>query len=174
MRSTKPNPTKKATDAQLRASPLTVDDALTTPTKEENSATSANTGRADTLFTTEGMEPLTTKQTAYINAVMTQARLEADVEKETEREYYEREFIRMRQEMKDMQEHHSDLISGMRSIAKTTMPPVETAKHAFETPKVQRPQDRAYQEILTAQRRLNNNPKRHTHHTMQQVKHQMK
>ncbi len=58
----------------------------------------------------------------------------------------------MRQEMKDMQEHHSDLISGMRSIANTTMPPVETAKHAFETPKVQRPQDRAYQKILTAKK----------------------
>ncbi len=83
MRSTKPNLTKKATDAQLRASSLTIDDALTTPNKEDNSATSANTGRADTSLITEGMEPLTAKQTAYIDAVITQARLEADAEKET-------------------------------------------------------------------------------------------
>ena len=54
--------------------------------------------------------------------------------------------------MYEMQEQHSDLLSSMRSIAATTLPPVEPARHAFETPKVQRPQDRAYQEILTAQK----------------------
>jgi hypothetical protein len=87
MRSIKPTAIKKAPDAP-RASPLTVDDALTTPIKEENLPTNANTGRADTSPTTEGKEHLTAKQTAYIDSVMTQARLEADVEKEKDREYY--------------------------------------------------------------------------------------
>jgi hypothetical protein len=68
----------------------------------------------------------------------------------------------MRQEMKDMLEHHSDLISGMRSIATTTLPPVETARHAFEAPKVQRPQDRAYQEILTAKKTQQQPEETHT------------
>jgi hypothetical protein len=89
MQSIKPTAIKKDPDAP-RASPLTVDDALITPIKEENLPTNTNTGSADTSLTTEGMEPLTVKQSAYIDAVMTQARLEADAEKD--REYYEREF----------------------------------------------------------------------------------
>ena len=151
MRSTKPTVLRKGADVP-RASPLTVDDALLTPIKEENLPTQTNTGSADTSLTTEGMEPLTTKQSAYIDAVMTQARLEADAEKDKDREYYEQEFRRMRQTMYDMQEQHNDLLASMRSTAATTLPPVEPARHAFETPKVQRPQDRAYQEILTAQK----------------------
>ena len=68
------------------------------------------------------------------------------------REYYERECQRMRQTIHDMQEQHGNLIYNMNSIANTMLPPVEPVRHAFETPKVQRPQDRAYQEILTAQK----------------------
>ena len=84
MRSNKPTGIKKGTDAP-RASPLTADDALLTPIKEENLPTNTNTGSADTSLTTEGMEPLTVKQSAYIDAVMTQARLEADAEKDKDR-----------------------------------------------------------------------------------------
>ena len=87
MRSIKPTATMKGPDAP-RASPLTVDDALITPIKEEIlQPTNTNIGSGDTSLTTDGMEPLTLKQSAYIDAVMTQARLEAeDAEKDKDRE----------------------------------------------------------------------------------------
>jgi hypothetical protein len=172
MRSIKPTAIKKGSDAP-RASPLTVDDTFITPTKEEILPTNTNThtGSGDTSLTTDGMKPLTLKQSAYIDAVMTQAWLEADAEKDKDREYYEREFQRLRQTMHDMQEQHSNLIYSMRSIATTTLPPVEPARHAFETPKVQRPQT-GHTKRFSQQRRLNNNPKKQTHHTMQQLRNQ--
>ncbi len=61
-----------------------------------------------------------------------------------------------------MREQHTDLLATMRSTAATTLPPVEPARHAFETPKVQRPQDRAYQEILTAQKTQQKPEETHT------------
>ena len=151
MRSTKPTILRKGADAP-RASPLTVDDALLAPSKEESLPTSTPTGNADTSLTTEGMEPLTARQSAYIDSVMAQARLEVDAEKDREKEHYQKELRRLQGLIYDMREQHSDLLASLQPTAATTFPPVEPARHAFETPKVQRPQDRAYQEILTAQK----------------------
>ena len=52
----------------------------------------------------------------------------------------------MREQMEEMREDYNDLRrSRSNPVAENT-----SQKHAFETPKVQHPQDKAYQEILTA------------------------
>ena len=114
-----------------------VDDALLTPSKEESLPTSTPTGHADTSLTTEGMEPLTARQSAYIDSVMAQARLEVDAEKDREKEHYQQELRHLQELIYDMREQHTDLLASMRSTAATTFPPVEPARRAFETPKVQ-------------------------------------
>jgi hypothetical protein len=52
----------------------------------------------------------------------------------------------MKGQMEEMREDFHDL----RRSRNSPIAEIVTQKHAFETPKVQRPQDKAYQEILTA------------------------
>jgi hypothetical protein len=74
----------------------------------------------------------------------TRNRLEA--EQRDERKFYEEAISHMKQQMEEMREDYNDLRRSRSSSVTET--PIQ--KHAFETPKVQRPQDKAYQEILTA------------------------
>ncbi len=48
--------------------------------------------------------------------------------------------------MEEMREDYNDL----RRSRSSPVAEIITRKHAFETPKVQRPQDKAYQDILSA------------------------
>jgi hypothetical protein len=141
--------TKKpsATETKLRSSPQLVEGTLLSPIKEENKDDDFSTlpevpGSTDTQRPTgdDLMEPL--KVTSCI--ADTQRRLEK--ENQEERRYYEQSINAMRAEMNAMREDYNDL-QRSRSSSVAENP---TQKHAFETPKVQRPQDKAYQEILTA------------------------
>jgi hypothetical protein len=52
----------------------------------------------------------------------------------------------MREQMEEMREDYNDL----RRSRSNHVAEVTSQNHAFETPKVQRPQDKAYQDILSA------------------------
>jgi hypothetical protein len=78
--------------------------------------------------------------------------------------------------MEDMRNDYNDLRRSRSSPVTET--PVQ--KHAFETPKVQRPQDKAYQDILTASKNERqeepaqfqaprNDARQHTQHEMMQL-----
>ena len=92
------------------------------------------------------MEPLSEQQKDFFQSYLDDARNRMEEERREERKFYEDTISRMKDQMEEMREDYHDLRMSRSS------PVVENpnSKHAFETPKVQRPQDKAYQEILTA------------------------
>jgi hypothetical protein len=149
-----------ATDAKLRAStsPTTNpfgEDAILSPIKEETTEEDFSRlpevqGSSDTAtLTTDNMEPLSDQQKDFFNSYLDDARNRMEEERREERKFYEETISRMKEQMEEMREDYNDLRRSRSSpVAEITNP-----KHAFETPKVQRPQDKAYQEILTASKR---------------------
>jgi hypothetical protein len=90
------------------------------------------------------MEPLSEQQNEFlINSIIAETRHEIEAEKHDDRRYYEDAL--MRQEIQEMQENYHDL-----QKSRTVSHIADIPKHAFENPKAQRLQDKAYQEILTA------------------------
>ena len=147
-----------ATDAKLRAStsPLAGEDANLSPIKEETTTEDFSTlpevqGSSDTQgLTGESlMEPLNDQQKDFLQSCIDSTRNRLEAEQRDERRFYEEAIARMKEQMDEMREDYNDLRRSRSSpVAEITNP-----KHAFETPKVQRPQDKAYQEILTASKR---------------------
>jgi hypothetical protein len=105
-------------------------------------------GSSDTKDLTGGslMEPLSDQQKDFFHSYLDDARNRMEEERREERKFYEETISRMKEQMEEMREDYNDLRRSRSS------PVIENPnpKHAFETPKVQRPQDKAYQEILTA------------------------
>ena len=146
-----------ATDAKLRAStsPTTNpfgEDAILSPIKEETTEEDFSRlpevqGSSDTAtLTTETMDPLSEQQKDFFQSYLDDARNRMEEERREERKFYEETISRMKEQMEEMREDYHDLRRSRSSpVAENPNP-----KHAFETPKVQRPQDKAYQEILTA------------------------
>ena len=96
--------------------------------------------------TLESMEPLSDLQKVFFQSCLDDNRNRMAEDRREERRSYEETISRMQEQMQEMREDYDTLRRSRNS------PVVEltTPKHAFETPKVQRPQDKAYQEILTA------------------------
>ncbi len=143
-----------ATDAKLRAStsPMTGEDAILSPIKEETTEEDFSKlpevqGSSDTTtLTMDNMEPLSDQQKDFFHSYLDDARNRMEEERREERKFYEETISRMKDQMEEMREDYNDLRRSRSSPVVDNPNP----KHAFETPKVQRPQDKAYQEILTA------------------------
>ena len=147
-----------ATDAKLRAStsPLAGDDAILSPIKEETTTEDFSTlpevqGSSDTQGLTgeDLMDPLSEQQKNFLQSCIDDTRNRLEAEQRDERRYYEEAIARMKEQMNEMREDYNDL----RRSRSSPVAEIINQKHAFETPKVQHPQDKAYQEILTASKR---------------------
>ena len=141
---------KKPTDAKLRAStsPLTTafDDAILSPIKEEDVQLPEVQGSGNTTSLTTGMEPFSDQQKDYFKSCLEDAQYRMENERRLERTGYEETIAHMKGQMDEMREDYLDL----RRSRSSPVAEITSQRHAFETPKVQRPQDKAYQEILTA------------------------
>jgi hypothetical protein len=144
-----------ATDAKLRAStsPLTGEDANLSPIKEEATEEDFSKlpevqGSSDTQGLTGDslMEPLNDQQKDFLQSCIDSTRNRLEAEQRDERRFYEEAIARMKEQMDEMREDYNDL----RRSRSSPVAEIINQKHAFETPKVQRPQDKAYQEILSA------------------------
>ncbi len=104
-------------------------------------------------YSTIDMEPLSDQQKEFFKSYLDDTRTHMEEERREERKLmseerklYEKTISRMKTQLEEMREDYLDLRrSRSNPVAELT-----SQKHAFETPKVQRPQDKAYQEILTA------------------------
>ena len=140
---------KKPTDAKLRAStsPTTAfDDANLSPIKEEDVQLPEVQGSDNTTSLTTGMEPFSDQQKDYFKSCLEDAQYRMENERRLERTGYEETIAHMKGQMDEMREDYLDL----RRSRSSPVAEITSQRHAFETPKVQRPQDKAYQEILTA------------------------
>ena len=149
MRKTTIAPKKpSATDAKLRAS-TTGDDANLSPIKEEDIELPEVQGSTNIpSLTSETMEPLSDLQKDFFQSYLDKNRTRMEEDRREERKSYEETILRMQGQMQEMREDYDNLRRSRSSpVVEITSP-----KHAFETPKVQRPQDKAYQEI-----QVNNN-----------------
>ena len=174
---------KKPTEAKPRSSPLEVGDHLLSPITEDNKEEDFSTlpevqGSSDTkdLTGADIMEPLSELQKDFLRSCIEDNRNRLEAEQRDERKYYEDAISHMKQQMEDMRNDYNDLRRSRSSPVTET--PVQ--KHAFETPKVQRPQDKAYQDILTASKNERqeepaqfqaprNDARQHTQHEMMQL-----
>ncbi len=141
------------TEAKLRSSPLMVGENLLSSIIEENKEDDFSTlpevqGSSDTTgLTGDGlMEPLSEQQKDFLQSWIADTRNRLEAEQRDERKFYEEAILHMKQQMEEMREDYNDLRRSRSSSVTET--PIK--KHTFETSKVQRPQDKAYQEIFTA------------------------
>jgi hypothetical protein len=131
---------------------MTGEDAILSPIKEETTEEDFSKlpevqGSSDTTtLTMDNMEPLSDQQKDFFHSYLDDARNRMEEERREERKFYEETISRMKDQMEEMREDYNDLRRSRSSPVVDNPNP----KHAFETPKVQRPQDKAYQEILTA------------------------
>ena len=134
-----------ATDAKLRAP--TTEDTTLSPIKEEDSQLPEVQGSSNTDSNTlESMEPLSELQKDFFQSCLQDNNHRMEEDRREERRSYQETITRMQDQMQEMREDYDTLRRSRSSpVIELTSP-----KHAFETPKVQRPQDKAYQEILTA------------------------
>jgi hypothetical protein len=142
-----------ATDAKLRASSSPGEEAILSPIQEENKEDDFSqlpevqgSSVAQGLTGDGQMEPLSEQQKEFLQPCIADTRNRLEAEQREERKFYDEEMARMREQMNEMREDYNDL----RRSRSSPVAEITTRKHAFETPKVQRPQDIAYQEILSA------------------------
>ena len=142
-----------ATDAKPRASTSPGGEDILSPIKEENTEDDFSklpevqgSSVAQGLTGDGLMEPLSEHQKEFLQSCIDDTRTRLEAAQRDERRFYEEEMARMREQMEDMREDYNDL----RRSRSSPVAEITTRKHAFETPKVQRPQDKAYQEILSA------------------------
>ena len=148
-----------ATDAKLRAS-TTGDDAILSPIKEEDSEIPEVQGSTSTpSLTPESMESLSDLQKDFFQSYLDEHRARMEEDRREERKSYEETISRMQGQMQEMREDYDTL----RRSRSSTIVEITSPTHAFETPKVQRPQDKAYQEILTASKQQSQQDETPTH-----------
>jgi hypothetical protein len=130
-----------------------IGDALLSPIQEDNEEDDLLTmpeiqGSIDnkTLTIDDSMEPLSDQQKDFLQSFIDDTRYRMEAEQWEERTFYEEALSRMREQMEEMREDYNDL----RRSRSSPVTEITSQKHAFETPKVQRPQDKAYQDILSA------------------------
>jgi hypothetical protein len=178
MRNTKSNSTKPLARSSPRddnpraRSHSPIDDL----TKKEGGASSDDNNdnvynaKEHTALTDEAQVlMLTDAQQQFFNDAIAQTRrqtlMENEITRDEERQLFQQQFESMREQMAQMKQEQQDQIqiSTMLQAQLTSSSVAETSKHAFETPKAQRPQDKAYQALLTA----NKDKPLHEHtHTM--------
>ena len=164
MRKTTIAPKKPSTN-DAKARPFTTDDATLSPIKEEDIHMPEVEGSSNTMdsttpsLTSESMEPLSDLQKDFFQSYLDDNRNRMEEDRREERRSYEETISRMQEQMQEMREDY-DTLRRSRS-----RPAVEfiSPKHAFETPKVQRPQDKAYQDILTASKQQTQQDETPTH-----------
>jgi hypothetical protein len=112
------------------------------------------------LLTDDEIPTFTDAQQDFINEAIAHTRrqtlTENAISRNNERDYYEKQLQEMSERISTMQQDQREQMIQMAQQRQRDLPDtytsssVENPKHAFETPKVQRPQDMAYQAILTA------------------------
>ena len=162
MRTTKSNSTKPLArssprDDNPRARHSPIDDL----TKMEGSASFDNNNdnvygvKAGTALTEDAQVPmLTDAQQQFFNDAIAQTRrqtlLEHDIIRDEERHTFQQQLQYMQEQMAHMKQEQQAQIATMMEAQRTSSSVAATSKHAFETPKAQRPQDKEYQALLTA------------------------
>jgi hypothetical protein len=127
------------------------------------------------LPTKEEIPMFTDAQQEFINQAIAQTRrqtlAENEISRDDERHYYEKQLQEIHERILNMQQDQREQMIQMARQAHRDLPhshtssSVENPKHAFETPKVQRPQDKAYQAILTANKERPLDESLHTVHS---------
>ncbi len=139
-----------ATDTKLRASTSPGEEAILSPIKEVNTEDDFSkllevqgSSVAQGLTGDGLMEPLSEQQKDFLQSCIDDTRNRLEAEQRGERRFYEEAMARMKEQMDEMREDYNDL----RRSRSSPVAEITTRKHAIETPKVQRPQDKAYQVI---------------------------
>ena len=106
------------------------------------------------LLTDDEIPTFTDAQQDFINEAIAHTRRqtlnENAISRNNERDYYEKQLQEMSERISTMQQDQREQMIQMAQQRQRDLPDtytsssVENPKHAFETPKVQRPQDMAY------------------------------
>jgi len=163
MRNTKSHATKPLARSSPRDdnNPRARHDDLTTT--EGDGDVSLDTNATSTARTADADMPMLTEaQQNFFNDAIAQTRRQTLLEnansREEERNIFQQQLEYMHEQMAQMkqeqQEQIATLLQENRDMhlqhVRTSSSVVANPTHAFETPKAQRPQDKAYQDILTA------------------------
>jgi hypothetical protein len=163
MRTTKNVQVKKPStaDDRVRTLPIMAEENLLSPIKEDNKEEKFSTlpeaqGSMNNKALTidDPMEPLSDQQKYFLTSCIADTQRRLEKENQEVRRFHEQSINEMREEMNAMRENYNDL-QRSRSSSVAEHP---TQRHAFETPKVQRPQDKPYQDILTASKQFPQEP----------------
>ena len=160
IKSTKPLVKSSPRDDNPRARHSTIDDL----TKTEEGASSDNIGEKGTELTDDDLVPiLSDAQQQFFNDAIAQTRrqtlMENEITRDEERKAFSQQLHYMQAQMEQMKHEQQEQIAIMLEAHRTSSSVTAKSTQAFETPKAQRPQDKAYQDILTA----NKDKTIHTH-----------